>query len=251
MTTLPALVAFDLDDTLAPSKTAMDATMAALLAGLLDRTDVAVISGGQFGQFRSQVVEPLSRTGTSRLDRLHLLPACGTQYYRHGAEGWHRVYVEALDDAQKSAATSALVEESRRLGLWEERTWGPVIEDRESQVTFSALGQAAPIHAKESWDPGGTKKAALRAAVAPRVPGLEVRVGGTTSIDVTREGRDKAFGMGRLLAATGLQVADVLFFGDQLGPGGNDRPVQDMGVRTVAVTGWDDTAQHLRALLDD
>ena len=135
---IPELVAFDLDDTLAPSKTRLPQEMARIIVRLLDRTSVCVISGGQFGQFRTQVVEAL--VDAPRLDRLHLLPACGTQYYRCVDGEWQRIYVEALTDDEKSRAMEAVETCARDLGLWEEHTWGPVLEDRESQITFSARG---------------------------------------------------------------------------------------------------------------
>ncbi|GAE73981.1 fructose-bisphosphate aldolase [Cutibacterium acnes JCM 18916] len=131
---IPELVAFDLDDTLAPSKTRLPQEMARIIVRLLDRTSVCVISGGQFGQFRTQVVEAL--VDAPRLDRLHLLPACGTQYYRCVDGEWQRIYVEALTDDEKSRAMEAVETCARDLGLWEEHTWGPVLEDRESQITF-------------------------------------------------------------------------------------------------------------------
>ena len=123
---IPELVAFDLDDTLAPSKSRLPEEMARTIARLLDRTSVCVISGGQFGQFRAQVVETLDDVNAPRLDRLHLLPACGTQYYRCVNGEWRRIYVEALTDDEKSRATEAVETCARDLGLWEERTWGPV-----------------------------------------------------------------------------------------------------------------------------
>ncbi|WP_243226653.1 HAD-IIB family hydrolase [Microbacterium sp. CIAB417] len=251
MSALAPIVAFDLDDTLAPSKSALDPEMAAILAELVAVTDVAVISGGQFSQFESQLLAPLAQAGAVRPTRLHVLPACGTQYYRFTDDGWERVYVEALSPDERSRAFAALEQAARTLGLWsDERAWGPIIEDRESQVTFSALGQQAPIAEKEAWDPDGTRKHALREAVAALLPGLEVRTGGTTSLDVTRRGRDKAYGIGRLCAQTGLDRDDILFFGDQLQPGGNDNPVLQLGVACIAVTQWRDTADHLRARLD-
>lgn len=152
---IPELVAFDLDDTLAPSKTRLPQEMARIIVRLLDRTSVCVISGGQFGQFRTQVVEAL--VDAPRLDRLHLLPACGTQYYRCVDGEWQRIYVEALTDDEKSRAMEAVETCARDLGLWEEHTWGPVLEDRESQITFSALGQQAPVDAKKAWIPAATR----------------------------------------------------------------------------------------------
>ena len=219
--------------------------------GPLDHTSVCVISGGQFGQFRTQVVEALDDVNAPHLDRLHLLPACGTQYFRCVDGEWQRIYVEALTEDEKSRAIDAVETCARNLGLWEERTWGPRLEDRESQITFSALGQQAPVDAKKAWDPSGEKKLKLREVVAAKLPDLEVRAGGSTSVDITRVGRDKSFGMGKLLAATGLSKEDVLFYGDRLDEHGNDYPVKVMGIPCVAVTDWQDTADKLEKLLSD
>jgi len=249
LTTNVRLVAFDLDDTLAPSKAPLDPRMAELLVRLLDVVPVCVISGGQFGQFQSQLIANLPTTGEAQLERLHLMPTCGTQYYRYEADTWVQVYAETLTDDEKERALAALADEAKKLGLWETDTWGPVLEDRESQITFSALGQAAPVDAKSAWDPTGEKKESLRAAVAALLPDLEVRSGGSTSVDITRKGIDKAYGMNRLAELTGIPLADMLFVGDRLDEGGNDYPVKALGVPTRAVEGWQDTAAFVEGFL--
>lgn len=246
---LPALVAFDLDDTLAPSKSPADPRMLDVFARLLDRTTVAVISGGNFEQFEAQLVSRLDGIDESALERLHLLPTCGTRYERRRAGAWHTIYQEKLAPEQSAAALTALREEAERLGLWESDTWGEILEDRGSQVTFSALGQSAPVAAKQAWDADGSKKNSLRAAVADRLPGLEVRSGGSTSVDITREGIDKAYGMRKLAEHTGISLDNMLFIGDRLDPDGNDYPVKAMGVECIAVTGWEDTVKVLERLL--
>lgn len=247
--TTPALVAFDLDDTLAPSKARIDPRIADLLVALLHRAEVAIISGGNEQQFRSQVIAQLRDVDASTLARLHLLPTCGTRYLRHDGTDFRPLYAHDLSDEEKSAALAALREEAERLGLWETAPWGDILEDRGSQITFSALGQRAPVDAKHAWDPSGAKRAALRDAVAPRLPGLEVRSGGSTSIDITRAGIDKAFGMQRLAELTGIPLGSMLFFGDRLDEGGNDYPVLALGVPSVAVDGWEDTAAKLDELI--
>jgi hydroxymethylpyrimidine pyrophosphatase-like HAD family hydrolase len=138
---------------------------------------------------------------------------------------------------------------ARELGLWEPKTWGPILEDRGSQITFSALGQDAPVDAKRAWDPTGARKESLRAAVAPLLPELEVRSGGSTSIDVTRKGIDKAYGLRKLAELTSIPIDRMVFVGDRLDPGGNDYPVKATGVRTYAVTDWQDTADFVEAFL--
>ena len=247
MPILPRLVAFDLDDTLAPSKSALDPTMIDLLVKLLGVTEVCVISGGQFGQFQSQIIDNLPEISVDNLARLHLMPTCGTQYYRSDDQGWTQVYAENLSDDQKARALDVVEQTARRLGYWESETWGPILEDRGSQITFSALGQAAPVAAKVGWDPTGEKKNALREAVQALLPDLEVRSGGSTSVDITRQGIDKAYGMKRLADLTGIGLEDMLFVGDRLDENGNDYPVKVLGVECIAVEGWPDTA----ALLED
>lgn len=242
--------AFDLDDTLAVSKQQIDPTMADLLARLLGRVDVCVISGGRFEQFDMQVLRHLELDDAARR-RLHLMPTCGTRYYRAAAAGagWEQVYAEDLTEGDKQRVVEVLTASAKELGLWEDQTWGEIIEDRGSQITFSALGQAAPPEAKYAWDPDGTKKRRLRDYAAPRLPDLEVRGGGSTSIDVTRKGIDKAYGMRKLMQHLGVLKSDILFVGDRLDEGGNDYPVRAMGMPCVAVQRWQDTADYLSALL--
>ena len=70
----------------------------------------------------------------------------------------------------------------------------------------------------------------------------EIRIGGSTSIDITKPGIDKAYGMEKLMAALEIGKDDILFVGDKLDEGGNDYPVKAMGIDTIAVEGWEDTA---------
>ena len=118
---------------------------------------------------------------------------------------------------------------AEKLGLWTNDTWGPALEDRGSQVTYSALGQGAPDDVKLAWDPDNSKKQSLRRFAAERLPDLEVKSGGSTSIDVTRRGIDKAYGATRLMLALRLTEREILFFGDRLDPDGNDYPIKAMG----------------------
>jgi phosphomannomutase len=244
----PRLIAFDLDDTLAPSKSPLDPRMAGLITALLDRVPVCVISGGHFVQFSTQVIDRLPDVAPEALARLHLMPTCGTQYYRYDG-GWEQVYAENLTSDEKDRSLAAVEAAAKELGYWEAEPWGAILEDRGSQITFSALGQAAPIEAKTAWDPTGEKKNRLRERVQGMIPDLEVRSGGSTSVDITRQGIDKAYGMKRLEELTGIPLGEMLFIGDRLDPVGNDYPVKALGVPCHAVEGWEDTAEYLEAWL--
>ena len=168
------LVAFDLDDTLAPSKSPLPPQMARALRRLLDVAEVAVISGGALPQFRLQLLDGLDAS-PDQLSRLHLLPTCGTQYLRFEDGEMEELHSHSLSPQQRSDAFAALERSAKELGIWESETWGDILEDRGSQVTFSALGQGAPLDAKKAWDPTGEKKNALAERVAAELPDLEVR----------------------------------------------------------------------------
>lgn len=245
-----SLIAFDLDDTLAASKTAINPVIGELLLALLERGEVCIISGGHYPQFQAQVLANLADASPEALARLHLMPTCGTQYYRHEKGEWVQVYAQTLTVDEKSRAMAVVEAKARELGLWEEQTWGPILEDRGSQITFSALGQSAPVDVKHAWDPSGAKKEALRDAVQAELVDLEVRSGGSTSVDITRRGIDKSYGMNRLAELTGVPLGDMIFVGDRLDEGGNDYPVKAMGVECVAVEGWEDTARLLQGWVD-
>lgn len=246
------LVAFDLDDTLAPSKSALPSAMAQQLRALLDVVPVCVISGGEFGQFRAQLLENLDAS-SEQLSKLHLMPTCGTRYYRWNADhsSWDQVYANDLSQDERERAIESLRQRAHEQGVWEAQPWGEIIEDRGSQITFSALGQQAPLEAKRAWDPSGDKKRKLRDAVALDVPDLEVRAGGSTSVDITRRGIDKAYGMAKLVEMTGIAPHDMLFIGDRLDEAGNDYPVKAAGYPTRPVAGWEECVEVIAQIVSE
>ena len=76
-----------------------------------------------------------------------------------------------------------------------------------------------------------------------------MRSGGSTSVDITRKGIDKAYGMNQLAEQTGISLDDMVFYGDRLDEDGNDYPVLAMGVSCIAVDGWEDTADKLDTVI--
>lgn len=244
---MKSLIAFDLDGTLALSKQPLEADMADALADLLTVAHVAVISGGDWPQFDKQVASRLP-TRADR-SRLWLMPTTGTKLYTHGADGWSAVYAELFDAAQKAKILTAFDAALAATGFVPEQTWGERIEDRGSQITFSALGQQAPIHAKESWDPDFAKRKLIQADLRQRLPGLSINMGGATSIDITREGVDKAYGLRKLRDASGIALDAMMFIGDAIFPGGNDYPAKQMGLDTVRVRDPQETLAVIAAII--
>jgi len=244
------ILAFDLDDTLAITKSPISDRMAAVLSEVLENFDICIISGGKYELFQRQVISRLD-IDARKLKRLHLMPTCGTRYYRfdESINDWALQYAEDLTDDEKTKIKVVLEDAAKQTGYWPEDSAGEIIEDRDSQITYSGLGQGASPEAKYAWDPDGAKRMAIRAVALEKIPELEIRLGGTTSIDVTRKGIDKAHGMQKLIEATGATKSDILFFGDKLQEGGNDYPVKAFGIDSVEVTRWEDTANCLESIV--
>lgn len=251
------VIAFDLDGTLAPSKSPLPDRIAETLGQLLQKFDVCIISGGKFEQFEKQILGNL-KAGPTELRRLHLMPTCGTRYYVYDVASahWQKVYAEDFTAEEKKKITAALNKGFDDLKYREKEVWGEYVEDRGSQVTYSVFGQdivdvlgEEGVRRKEAWDPDDSKKRAVREYIAPLIPEFEVKIGGITSIDVTKLGIDKAYGMHKLMAALEISKDDILFMGDKLQEGGNDYPVKAMGIDCLEVSHWQDTALALEAIL--
>lgn len=251
------LIAFDLDGTLAPSKSTLPERMANLLNQLLVKHKVLVISGGKYELFQRQVLTQITQD-PDLLQNLHLMPTSGTRYYSYDVttNDWKLNYAEDFSPEQKEKIIKALQEGLDESGYAVEKTYGETIEDRDSQITLSILGQEIVaelgeegVRIKEEWDPDGSKKLEIRAIVAPKIPDFEVRAAGATSIDVTKPGVDKAYGMQKLIDATGITKDEILFMGDKIIEGGNDYAVFQMGIDCVSVRNWEDTSYAIEAIV--
>ncbi len=240
------LIVFDLDGTLAESKSSLDTEMDALLGSLLTIVKVAIISGGAWTQFETQLLANLSHD--ERLKNLSLLPTCGTRFYRYES-GWNLLYAEDLTTAEKEKIIGSFNQALASSDFTIEKTWGEQIEDRGSQITFSALGQQAPLEEKKKWDPDFAKRKTMKEFLDKLIPEFSVHLGGATSIDVTKPGIDKAYGIGKLRDILGIAVEDMLFVGDALFPGGNDYPAKEAGVVSIEVRDPNETKRVIETII--
>ena len=240
------LIVFDLDGTLAESKSSLDADIAKLMNTLLGIMKVAVISGGNWPQFEKQLLSNL--THDEHLKNLFLLPTCGTKFYKYNGD-WKKIYSEDFTSAEKERIISALTKVMNETDFRNEKVWGEVIENRGSQITFSALGQQAPIEEKKKWDPEFVKRKKMKTLLDKLIPGFSVRLGGTTSIDVTKPGIDKAYGIRKLRDTLGISLKEMIFIGDAVFPGGNDYPAKEAGVVTIQVKNPEDTKLVIETII--
>ena len=240
------LIVFDLDGTLAESKSSLDTEMSALLHDLLGIIKVAVISGGDWPQFEKQLISNLPHDEC--LENLSLLPTCGTKFYQYSGN-WEQLYSEDFTSEEKEKIIGSLKKAIDKTGFKVEKVWGETIEDRGSQTTFSALGQEAPIEEKKKWDPDFAKRKKIKAILDKSIPEFSVRLGGTTSVDVTKPGIDKAYGIGKLRDTLGISIQEMIFIGDALFPGGNDYPAKEAGVVSIRVKNPNESKRVIETII--
>ncbi len=250
------LIVFDLDDTLAKSKTPMDSEMADLVGQLLQKKKMAVIGGGKYEIFKWQFVKQL-KFSRALLKNLFLFPTSGTAFYRYNS-GWKNVYSHILSSAEKSEIRKVFDRVYEEINYKHpKKVYGVILEDRKSQMSFSPLGQdvvtvlgAKGLHMKEEWR---RKYDQIRVKIAKLVgkylPNLEVRIGGITTIDVTMKGIDKAYGVKQIEKHLKVKIKDMLFLGDSIFPGGNDYAVIKTGIDYIPVKSSEETKKIIREIL--
>ncbi len=286
------LIIFDLDGTLTPSKTDMDGEMAELIERLLEKKMVAVIGGGKYEQFQKQFLSVLSKTArkpeweqvgksaihlpeNSRaisrgskvgriadlplkapgdlLGNLFLFPTNGSTFYCYNGNIWEQVYAEKLSGEEKKRTFEAFAKTFQELNYHHPaKTYGEIIEDRNTQITFSALGQEAPLDLKLKWKEEHTaEKLKIAEHLQKYLPDLEVRPSAYTSIDVTHKGIDKAYGIKQIKKHLGIDFSEMLFVGDALFLGGNDSAALRTGVPCFEVKGPEETKDLIRSLFEN
>jgi len=240
------LIVFDLDGTLAESKSSLDPEMVSLLHDLLNIVKVAIISGGGWPQFEKQILSNLPHDEV--LKDLSLLPTCGTQFYQFDGS-WVKLYSEDFNKDEKKKIIDALKNALDTVGFKIEKVWGETIEDRGSQITYSALGQQAPIKEKNKWDPDFTKRVRIREILATLIPEFSVRLGGTTSVDITKPGIDKAYGIMKLRDTLKIEIDEMIFIGDAIFPGGNDYPPKEAGVTSIRIQNPEESKRVIETII--
>jgi phosphomannomutase len=259
------LIVFDLDGTLTESKAPLTSDVSELLVKLLEKKPVAVISGGRYQQFQEQFLKHLS-CPPELLSRLYLFPTTATAFYRYNADpaspareqgGWQKVYEHLLPAETRKKVIDAFEEVFKELGYQHpEKTYGPVLQDRGTQITFTAVGQdivdmigaEKGVAAKLAFKETGWREK-IAAAMQKRFPDLEAKVGGYSSVDVVQKGIDKGYGVMQIEKHIGVSIKDMLFIGDQIVPGGNDYAVVKTGVDYIQVPGPKQAKEAIEQLL--
>jgi HAD superfamily hydrolase (TIGR01484 family) len=250
MDVAPKLVAFDLDGTLAESKQPVTPEMGALLAKLLQKMPVAVMSGAGFPQFEKQFLPAIP--GDANVANLYIFPDSAAQCWQYKNNAWQTVYNKAFTREEKERIMGVLAHALAEVGLSHApvRVWGERVEDREAEIAFSPLGQQAPLKEKEMWHKiHDDTRQKLHAALTRELPEFANATGGLTTIDITRKGITKAYGLEELSKMSGIPINEMLYVGDALGEGGNDAVVIPTGVKTQEVSGPIETVKLIKDVL--
>jgi HAD superfamily hydrolase (TIGR01484 family) len=242
------LIVFDIDGTLTRSKLPLDVEMSTLLCELLGKFKVGIISGAAFGQFQRQILDCLTCM-EDRLNNLYLLPTDGTIfcYDNH----WQCESDAPFSEKEKQRIKMAFKHIFEAVGLdHPTQVYGDLIEDRGAQLNFSAFGQDAPIELKEGWDPDNVIRMRMVEVLKRTISDFSIRIGGTTSIEITKFGIDKAYGLRKLMDRVGISHDKILYIGDKLFAGGNDAPVLTLGITCQAVSSPEETKKIIKHYLD-
>lgn len=250
------LIVFDVDGTLAPTKSEMDSEMTGLFKALLASKKVAVISGAKHEVMKMQLANSL-KADKSLLSNLFLFPTTATTFFRH-KKVWTKVYSLTLTQAQVNKIKKTFHRVFKEIGYEHpKKIYGELIENRGSQVSFSIFGQdivkvlgKKGIRMKEEWKAKHTPtKMKIAALVSKYLPEFAVHAAGFTTIDVTKKGIDKGFGLHQIEKHLHVPIKKMLFIGDAIFPGGNDYAVVKTGVDYVQVKNPEDTKRVIKEIL--
>ncbi len=245
----PKVAIFDLDDTLAESFKPPSQEMIRRLMELLDLIPIAILSAAGFPRIESQFLDELALS--PHIGRCYIFPNSASQcYMREESGAWRLEYSLDLSIEEREMVKDAIDKSVTETAIIEQHPqYEPMVIDREAQIAFAALGLKATDTDKNAWDPDQSKRKHLKSAIEKRISGFEVLIGGKTTIDITRKGVDKAYGVTWLSKRLGIAPEAMLFVGDALYPGGNDAVVIPTGIQTMSVTGPDGTAKIIDELL--
>lgn len=238
---------FDLDGTLAESKSPIDKQMGRLLSDLMKNKIIGIVTGGKWLQVKKQLIKRLPEDAYLR----HLFVFCcsggvGMQFCN---SRWNKIYDHSFTEEENKKIINAIKESVEESGIKIGRTYGSQTELRGSQITWSGLGQEAPLKEKINFDVGGFKRFRIADLLSKKINGYEIRVNATSSIDITKKGINKAYAVRKLFETSHIQTQYAVFIGDGLYPGGNDEIVKETGIDVIKVNSPSDTKTIIRSVL--
>lgn len=243
----PRAVVFDLDGTLADALTPPTREITVRLEKLLALIPVAIMSAASFKRISERVLPHI--TAPASMKGFYVFADTSSQCFECKDGSWTASYSLELTAEEKADIRKTITDGISSLQIIDAGE-AFTIDVRETQVTFAALELDAPLEVKKLWDPSRRKRQQLKDYLETHLPGFDATIGGWRSIDITRKGIDKAYGISWLSARLEARPSELLFVGDAFYPGGNDFPVLATGAQTLQVAGPNDTQRVIDQLLD-
>lgn len=223
---------FDLDKTIAPSRQPIQPHMHELLSSL--EKDVVVVSGQLCEKIKWQSGELtafyLGQNGNHAVDP-------------DGKELWHT----PLTEAEREEIMTHIAKLESDLPEAPNPDYTP-IEDRGAQITFSPIGNTAPVELKQVYDPDASKRFAMLEKFPFESETIIAVIGGSTSIDYIPKERHKGTNVKKLIDRMGWNPNECVYYGDGLYSGGNDEFVIGV-IDTMPVSDEEDCYAQLTELL--
>lgn len=245
------IIIADLDGTLSEDRTPISKETARLVSELLRQRRFAVVTAARWSRLKYQVLDVLEGSSQRKmLSGLYLLPQSATRFYRLSSGRWKSLYAENLSLAERKRIKGAI-----RAWIKSHKGEGNVnyerlIDDRISQVSFAMIGRDTPLAIKKKWDPSGEKKRKVAKFLEGHIPEFGIGIGGTSTIDITRKGLDKSYGIKKIRERLGYKDREMVFIGDRLFKGGNDYPVRKTGIDCIQVNSVAETNKVLRDIIN-
>lgn len=233
------LFAFDLDGTLTQHKTKLDPANRAILEQLGKNAKLLMVGAGAAMRIFNQLDGfPIDVIGNY-----------GLQEGRYNAEtgGLDMVRDEVLP-CDRESVDRRITALRERFGFTE-FAGGNVEFHASGCVTFPILGTKAKQEDKLAFDPDRSKRRAIHQIVIDTFPEYVVFVGGSSSFDMAPKPHDKYHALDRYCAQHSIAHDEVVYCGDDYGPGGNDESVYRSDFRFVKVDDYTRLGEYLREYL--
>ncbi len=243
------MIVCDMDGTLAPSKCSPDIEMTSLIESVLEKYFFAVISGASVSLLRERFLPHINLNSTTE-QKLFLLPSIGAGLFILKDGKTIPVYEQLLSEKESTDIIDCIHSVLASSPFEIPQYWGAILEKRGTSVTYSALGQDAPLSEKTNWDPDQVKRQQLLALLSPLLPEYTIAIGGLTSLDITRKNIDKAFGIEQLSKHTNISIKEMFYIGDALYENGNDYAVHKTHIDCIQVSSPEDTKKLFKELLN-
>ena len=237
------VIVADVDDTICDSCLVITVEMAEQISKMIRQ-------GYEFAFISGTKSEDLQKMISSRVkEKHHLLATTGTNYAIVEGDSVNVVYNYSFNAEEKKEIFAALDKVVEYFGIKPMTTKEDQIQDRDSQITLSAIGRNAPIEVKKKYDVSGEKRKVWVEFLKKYLDEskYELKIGGTTSIDITRKGLDKEWGIMAFAQYHNLSLNSIIFFGDKIYSGGNDFPATKI-VDCISVNSPQDTLRQLRTI---